>query len=104
MNFALWVAVFSPSLVILISITFVYTRGNMSKTSVITVKVPEDLKRRMRKVKINWSEYIRSAIQKKLEEQRVRAASATLDEIRARSKTVATDELVAWIREKRERI
>ncbi|MEM3696828.1 MAG: hypothetical protein QXQ94_04895 [Candidatus Bathyarchaeia archaeon] len=75
----------------------------MSKTSVITVKVPEELKRKMKKVSVNWSEYIRNAIQKKLEEQRVKEASATLDEIRARSKTVATDELVAWIREKRER-
>ncbi|MGB9683734.1 MAG: hypothetical protein ACPL1Z_02255 [Candidatus Bathyarchaeales archaeon] len=75
----------------------------MSKTSVITVKVPEELKRKMKKIKVNWSEYIRSAIQKKLEEQNVRTASATLDEIRARSKTVATDELVKWIREKRER-
>ncbi|MDI6805672.1 MAG: hypothetical protein QMD20_03285 [Candidatus Bathyarchaeia archaeon] len=75
----------------------------MSKTSAITVKVSEELKREMKKVKVNWSEYIRSAIEKKLGEQKVKAASATLDEVRARSKSVTTDELVAWIREKREK-
>ncbi|MDI6690635.1 MAG: hypothetical protein QME50_02060 [Candidatus Bathyarchaeota archaeon] len=75
----------------------------MSKTRAITVKVSEELKREMKKVKVNWSEYIRSAIEKKLGEQKVKAASATLDEVRARSKSVTTDELVAWIREKREK-
>nr|MDO8135694.1 hypothetical protein [Candidatus Njordarchaeum guaymaensis] len=57
----------------------------------------------MKQVRINWSEYIRSTIQGKLDEQMVKAASAKLDEIRARSKSVATEELVAWIRENRER-
>jgi len=75
----------------------------MGGTSVITVKVPEDLKKRMKQVKVNWSEYIRNAIQKKLEEQKVNAASAGLDEIRSRSKPVSTEEIVAWIREGRER-
>jgi len=75
----------------------------MSGTSIITVKVPEELKRRMKQVKVNWSEYIRNSIQKKLEEQRVKNASAKLDEIRARSRPVATEEIVAWIRENRER-
>ncbi len=75
----------------------------MTEKSVITIKIPSDLKKKMRQLKINWSEYIRNAIQKKLEEERKRAASVKLDEIRARSKPVATDELVAWIREYRER-
>jgi len=75
----------------------------MNEKSVITVKIPSDLREKMRRLKINWSEYIRSAIQKRLEEERKRAASVKLDEIRARSKPVATDELVAWIREYRER-
>jgi len=76
---------------------------HMNEVSVITVKVPEELKRKMKQVKLNWSEYIRSAIQKKLEEQKMNAASAKLDEIRSRSKPVSTEEIVAWIREGRER-
>jgi post-segregation antitoxin (ccd killing protein) len=75
----------------------------MSKTSVITIKVSEEMKTKMKQVKVNWSEYVRSTIQRKLEEQMMKEASAKLDEIRARSKPVATEELVTWIRENRER-
>jgi len=52
---------------------------------------------------VNWSEYIRGAIVKKIEEQQLKDASAKLDEVRARAKPVSTDELVSWIREYRER-
>lgn len=75
----------------------------MDEKSVITVKIPSDLKKKMKRIKINWSEYIRNAVQKKLEEEKKKMASTKLDEIRARSKPVATDELVAWIREYREK-
>jgi metal-responsive CopG/Arc/MetJ family transcriptional regulator len=75
----------------------------MDEKSVITVKIPSDLKKKMKRIKINWSEYIRNAVQKKLEEEKKKMASIKLDEIRARSKPVATDELVAWIREYREK-
>lgn len=73
------------------------------KVAVITVKVPVELRKKMREVDVNWSEYIRGAILKKIEEQRLRAASAKLDEVRTRAKPVSTDELVSWIREGRER-
>ncbi|MGC8997874.1 MAG: hypothetical protein ACP5JW_00510 [Candidatus Bathyarchaeia archaeon] len=75
----------------------------MTEKSVITVKIPSDLKKKMKRVKINWSEYIRNAVQKKLEEENKNIASTKLDEIRARSKPVATEELVTWIREYREK-
>ena len=75
----------------------------MGKVNVVTVKVSADLKKKMKQVKVNWSEYIRSAVQKKIEEQRVKEASVKLDEVRMRSKEVSTQELVSWIREGRER-
>ncbi len=75
----------------------------MGKVNVITVKVPIELKKKMKRVKVNWSEYIRSSIQKKIEEQRLKDASAKLDEVRKRAKLVPTEELVSWIREDRER-
>ena len=75
----------------------------MGKVNVITVKVPIELKKKMKRVKVNWSEYIRSSIQKKIEEQRLKDASAKLDEVRKRAKPVPTEELVSWIREYRER-
>lgn len=75
----------------------------MGKVNVITVKVPIELKKKMKQVKVNWSAYIRSSIQKKIEEQRLKDASAKLDEVRKRAKLVPTEELVSWIREYRER-
>ena len=75
----------------------------MGDANVVTVKVPRELKERMKRVKVNWSQFIRDSIQRKIEEQRMREASARLDEIRMRSKPVTTDELVSWIREDRER-
>jgi len=75
----------------------------MGQVNAITVKVPSELKKKMKQVEVNWSEYVRECIQKKIDEQRMKAASAKLDEIRARAKPVPTEELVAWIREDRER-
>jgi hypothetical protein len=75
----------------------------MGQVNVITVKVPSELKRKMKQVKVNWSKYIRDSIQKKIEEQKMKDASAKLDKVRARVKPVPTQELVSWIREDRER-
>ena len=75
----------------------------MKKVSVITVKVPRELKERMRALDVNWSEYIRAAIVRRIEEEGMRRASARLDEIRARARPVPTEELVRWIREDRSR-
>jgi len=75
----------------------------MTELNVITVKVPSELKKKMKQVKVNWSQYIRDSIQRKIEEQKMREASTRLDEVRSRVKPVATEELVSWIREDRER-
>ena len=75
----------------------------MEQGKVITVKVPSELKKKMKQVKVNWSEYIRECVQKKIDEQNLRAASEKLDEIRKRTKSTSTDEIVSWIREDRER-
>jgi hypothetical protein len=71
--------------------------------NVITVKVPEDLKKQMNQVNINWSEYIRDCVQKKIDEQKMKQASAKLDQIRLRAKPVSEEELLSWIKEGRER-
>lgn len=75
----------------------------MGKVKTVTVRVSEELKRKMERVEMNWSEYIRGAIQKKVEERRRRVASLNLDEVRKRVEPVDTEELVSWIREDRER-
>jgi len=76
---------------------------HMEKVEVITVKVPKELKKNMKQVNVNWSEYIRQCIQKKIDQQKMQAASDKLDEIRKRTKPTTTEEIVSWIREDRER-
>ncbi len=75
----------------------------MGQVNVITVKIPSEMKKKMKQINVNWSEYIRGSIQKKIEEQKMKIASAKLDEVRTRVKSVPTEELVSWIREYRER-
>jgi len=75
----------------------------MEQVKVITVRVPSELKKKMKQVKVNWSEYIRECVQKKIDEQKLRSASEKLDEIRKRTKPTSTQEIVTWIREDRER-
>jgi predicted DNA-binding protein len=75
----------------------------MGEVDVVTVKVPRELKKRMKQVDMNWSQYIRECIEKKIDEQRIREASRRLDDIRGRGEQVPTKELVSWIREERER-
>ena len=74
----------------------------MSDNSVITVKVPKEMKKKMNEFKINWSDYIRKSIESKIQESELRKASQKLEEIRLNSKRVSTKELVSWIREDRE--
>ena len=75
----------------------------MEEPNVITVKVPNELKKKMKQVKVNWSQYIRECIQKKIDQQDMIVASAKLDEIRKRTKPTSTEEIVSWIREDREK-
>ena len=93
--------------VILKSITDgIYTVENTmtQSQSVFTLKIPEKMKNEMKAMNdINWSEYVRECLQKKIDQRKMKAASDKLDEIRKRSKPTSTEEIVAWIREDRER-
>lgn len=46
----------------------------------ITIKVDENLKKTMRRIKINWSEYIREAIRHRIKLEERRAAAEKLVE------------------------
>lgn len=50
----------------------------------ITIRIDDELKKRMEKLKINWSEYIRDAIRRRVElEERKKAARALLEGLRS---------------------
>ncbi len=68
----------------------------------ITVRVPEELRKEMKKLKhVNWSEVIRQAIAEELKREKMRKASQTIEELRAKSKVKWNS--VAVIREWREK-
>jgi Arc/MetJ-type ribon-helix-helix transcriptional regulator len=73
--------------------------------AIITVRIPEELKKKMREIDINWSEYIRSAIEKKIEEEkRKNIAKAVLlnEKLRKKSKgEPPAEEIIRTFRESR---
>ncbi len=69
----------------------------------VSVKVPRELREKMRRVDVDWSEYLRGAIEAKVRAEISRNAMRVLDEIRGRTGEVPTEELVRWIREDRRR-
>jgi len=72
--------------------------------SIITIRIPRELKEKMRKYKeINWSEVIRKALEEKIRIQEKIEAVRKIDEIRRKVKPVEKGELDKWIREDRAR-
>ncbi|MCS7365303.1 MAG: hypothetical protein NDF54_07705 [archaeon GB-1867-035] len=72
--------------------------------SIITIRIPKELKEKMRKYKeINWSEVIRKALEEKIRIQEKIEAVRKIDEIRRKVKPVKKGELDKWIRENRVR-
>jgi len=70
--------------------------------AVVTVRVPEETKREMEKLKhVNWSEVMRKAITEEVRRKRMRSAARRIEELRAKSK-IKWDS-VSVIREWRER-
>jgi len=69
----------------------------------VSVKVPEELRNLMKKVDVNWSEYLREVIETKIRMEMAKDAVRRLDEIRGRAGKISTEEIVKWIREDRER-
>jgi len=69
----------------------------------VTIKVDEELKRKMKMVKINWSEYIREAIRKRIElEERKHAAEKLLESLKKKKHAVPKGFINKAIREMRE--
>jgi len=65
----------------------------------ITIRVSEDIKRKMREFKnVNWSEYLREAIVRKIREEEMKSACAVMDEIAAKTREgwSGVDEIRKW--------
>jgi Arc/MetJ-type ribon-helix-helix transcriptional regulator len=73
--------------------------------TVITVRVDDETRRMMKEIKINWSEFIREAITRKIEEEkRKNIAKAVLinEKLRRRSKgEPSAEKIIRMFREAR---
>lgn len=71
--------------------------------STITIKIEKELKDKMREVGINWSEYVREAIRRRIElEERRRAAEKLLQDLKAGKHRVPKGFINRSIRELRD--
>ncbi len=76
--------------------------GCLGRLVDISIKIPEELRELMKRININWSMYLREAIEAKVREELAKEASRELDEIRARARRTPTEAIVRWIRKDRE--
>ena len=68
-------------------------------SEVLTVRVPKETKDEMGNFEINWSEYIRETIRKKIIELKREHAFKEMDKIRTKipkSKLSMADEVIKW--------
>jgi hypothetical protein len=59
--------------------------------SVVSVRVPRDLKQKMSRVQEDWASYLRRMIERRVKEQEMVQASRTIDEIRSRTRKGACE-------------
>ena len=72
-------------------------------TATITVKVDEDLKKKMKSVKINWSDYIRRSIRQRIDlEERKDAARNLIHRLNERKHKVPKGFIDRTLREVRD--
>ncbi|MEM2110383.1 MAG: hypothetical protein QXX08_00695 [Candidatus Bathyarchaeia archaeon] len=72
--------------------------------AVITLRIPEELKHKMKKrSQVNWSEFVREAIRKKIEVEERLEAAKKMDEIKRRMNPVDKGQIDKWLREDRAR-
>ncbi|MEM2180585.1 MAG: hypothetical protein QXP32_07185 [Nitrososphaeria archaeon] len=67
--------------------------------AIITVRVSEEIRKKMREININWSEFIRKAIEEKIyEEKRKNLAKAVLRNERRKKKSLGEEKAEEIIR------
>ncbi len=73
-------------------------------SDLVVVRVPKHVKEKMKKLNINWSEYLRKKIEEKLEKERLKILWEEIEEIKKKIPPSPTKNFsVESIREDRER-
>ena len=68
-------------------------------SDVLTVRIPVDIKKAMEGFDINWSEYLRESIRRKVTELRREMAFRKMDELRVKNRGKAfnmSEEVIRW--------
>lgn len=78
-----------------------YIVYNMSE--VISIRIPRELKEKMKKVDIDWASFIRGVVEEKVREERKKSAKKLMDESRRKTRGVKFDsvEVVRNLRDER---
>ncbi len=71
---------------------------------VVSFRVPKEVKEEMQRIRINWPEYLREAVRRKIREEKVKQAMAAMDESRARTEgfEFRSEEVAREVREQLE--
>ena len=73
-------------------------------SDVFVIRIPKELKREMKKIKINWSEYLREKIKERIRRKRLKKIWGEIEELKKLiPPSPAKDFSVRSIREDRER-
>ena len=57
----------------------------------MSVRLPEETKKKMKELDIDWSDYIRKAVEEKIREAKRKKAAESMDRIRGKTKRGAFD-------------
>ncbi len=73
----------------------------MGKTSSLSIRISNEVKEKMKDIDIDWSDYIRTAIENKIKEVKRKKAATSIDQLRSKTKPGRFDS-VRSIREDRD--
>jgi len=67
----------------------------MTQDANISVRIPREIKERMKEIDVDWADYLRAAIEIKLKEAKRKEASRSIDTIRNKTKHGTFDSVKA---------
>lgn len=73
----------------------------MGKTSSLSIRISNEVKEKMKDIDIDWSDYLRMAIENKIKEAKRKNAATSIDKLRSKTKPGQFDS-VRSIREDRD--
>ena len=82
---------------------FIFSFNFTNMSEVISTRIPKELKEEMKRVNVNWEDFLRRAIEEKVKEEKRKMAVKMMDESRKKTEGIKFDsvEVIRGLREKR---